>query len=301
MAGTIDDTDRVRLHLEAGVPLGPDLRLTPRVQRAVSVAQLVGAPLLGAIESAAAAEEDAARSVRAVAVATAQSRTVALGLVLAPVLLVPVIGRLAGADVVAFYLSPLGRGVLGVGLLLLGAGALVARTLVARVGQPHPDAALEEAVELTATAIAGGSGTAAALRTVAAVLPAQGDPLRRLALDLDLGVGVDAGRIEAPDGGTPRSSLLGASPRTNGRGAEPDALRRLRVVIVTAASVGAPSAGALLRLARDLRAAELARVLAAAERLPAQLTFPTTLLLLPATVLLIAAPLLDAGLQRVAG
>jgi pilus assembly protein TadC len=305
MAGTIDDTDRVRLHLEAGVPLGPDLRLTPRVQRAVSVAQLVGAPLLGAIESAAAAEEDAARSVRAVAVATAQSRTVALGLVLAPVLLVPVIGRLAGADVVAFYLSPLGRGVLGVGLLLLGAGALVARALVARVGQPHPDAALEEAVELTATAIAGGSGTAAALRTVAAVLPAQGDRLRRLALDLDLGVGlgvgVDARRIEAPDGGTPRSSLLGAIPRTNGRGAEPDALRRLRVVIVTAASVGAPSAGALLRLARDLRAAELARVLAAAERLPAQLTFPTTLLLLPATVLLIAAPLLDAGLQRVAG
>jgi Flp pilus assembly protein TadB len=281
---TASDTDRVRLHLEAGVPLGPELRLSPRVQRAVSVAQLVGSPLLVAIESAAAAEEDAQRSVRAVAVATAQSRTVALGLVLAPLLLVPVIGRLAGADVVAFYTGSLGRSVLLVGLLLLGAGALVARALVGRVGRPHPDAMLEEAVELTATAISGGSGTAAALRTVAAVLPPQGERLRRLALELDLGVAVDA-----------------MAERSGAHRGEPDALRRLRVVITTAASVGAPSAGALARLARDLRAAELARVLAAAERLPAQLTFPTTLLLLPATVLLIAAPLLDAGLRRVAG
>jgi hypothetical protein len=281
------DTDRVRLHLEAGVPLGPDLHLSPRVQRAVSVAQLVGSPLLVAIESAAAAEEDAARAVRAVAVATAQSRTVALGLVLAPVLLVPAIGRLAGADVVAFYLAPGGRGVLAVGMLLLGAGALVARGLVARVGRPHPDAVLEEAVELIATAIAGGSGTASALRTVAAVVPAQGDPLRRLALDLDLG--------------TVRDERDASSSRTIRTPGEPDALRRLRTVIVTASQVGAPSAAALARLARDLRAAELARVLAAAERLPAQLTFPTTLLLLPATVLLIAAPLLDAGLRRVSG
>jgi len=286
-ASSASDTDRVRLHLEAGVPLGPGLRLTPRVQRAVSVAQLVGAPLLVAIESAAAAEEDAARAVRAVAVATAQSRTVALGLVLAPVLLVPAIGRLAGADVVGFYLAPGGRGVLGVGLALLGAGALVARRLVARVGRPHPDAALEEAVELTATAVAGGSGTASALRTVAAVLPALGDPLRRLALDLDLGTMQEDG-----DGTTARSDQ---------RSGAPEALQRLRVVIVTASRVGAPSAAALARLARDLRASELARVLAAAERLPAQLTFPTTLLLLPATVLLIAAPLLDAGLRRVSG
>jgi hypothetical protein len=65
--------------------------------------------------------------------------------------------------------------------------------------------------------------------------------------------------------------------------------------------VGAPVGPVLRRLARDLRADELARVLAAAERLPAQLTVPATLLLLPASVLLIAAPLLDAGLRAVAG
>jgi pilus assembly protein TadC len=296
MASIASDTDRVRLHLEAGVPLGPELRLTPRVQRAVSVAQLVGSPLLVAIEAAASAEEDASRAVRAVAVATAQSRTVAMGLVFAPVLLVPAIGRLAGADVVGFYLTPGGRSILAAGLVLLAAGALLARGLVARVGRPHADAALEEAVELTATAIAGGSGTASALRTVAAVLPAQGQRLRRLALDLDLGTAT----LEPtpPAASAPAPAVL---DRIRAVRVEPEALARLRSVIVTAAHVGAPSAGALTRLARDLRAAELARVLAAAERLPAQLTFPTTLLLLPATVLLIAAPLLDAGLRRVSG
>ena len=303
MASVASDTDRVRLHLEAGVPLGPELRLTPRVQRAVSVAQLVGSPLLVAIEAAAAAEEDASRAVRAVAVATAQSRTVALGLVLAPVLLVPAIGRLAGADVVAFYLAPGGRGILAVGLALLAAGAASARGLVARVGRPDADAALEEAVELTATAIAGGSGTASALRTVAAVLPRQGEHLRRLALDLDLGTATLDPRTPSPRlaPGSTGSVTPGTRRALRAVRAEPDALARLRGVIVTAAQVGAPSAGALARLARDLRAAELARVLAAAERLPAQLTFPTTLLLLPATVLLIAAPLLDAGLRRVSG
>lgn len=294
MTSIASDTDRVRLHLEAGVPLGPELRLTPRVQRAVSVAQLVGSPLLVAIEAAASAEEDASRAVRAVAVATAQSRTVAAGLVLAPLVLVPAIGRLAGADVVGFYLTPGGRSILMVGLGLLAAGALLARGLVARVGRAHADAAIEEAVELTATAIAGGSGTASALRTVAAVLPSQGERLRRLALDLDLGTAT-----HGP--GAPVASSPAASIRARPARGEPEALTRLRTVIVTAAHVGAPSAAALARLARDLRAAELARVLAAAERLPAQLTFPTTLLLLPATVLLIAAPLLDAGLRRVSG
>jgi hypothetical protein len=295
VTSTASDTDRVRLHLEAGVPLGPELRLTPRVQRAVNVAQLVGSPLLVAIEAAASAEEDASRAVRAVAVATAQSRTVAAGLVLAPLVLVPAIGRLAGADVVGFYLTPGGRSILMVGLGLLAAGALLARGLVARVGRAHADAAIEEAVELTATAIAGGSGTASALRTVAAVLPSQGERLRRLALDLDLGTATHG--PGAPVASSPAVSIRARRPA---RG-EPEALTRLRTVIVTAAHVGAPSAAALARLARDLRAAELARVLAAAERLPAQLTFPTTLLLLPATVLLIAAPLLDAGLRRVSG
>jgi hypothetical protein len=270
-------TDRVRLHVLAGAPLPDGLVLTPRVQRAVSLAKLVGAPILPAIDAAAEAEEDAVRGQRAVAVATAQSRTVANGLTFAPLLLVPLIGRLAGVDVLTFYRSPAGQGVLLAGLGLLAAGGLLARLIVGRVLRASPDLLMEEAVELTATAIAGGAATPSALRAVAAVLPLHGDELRGLALDLDLGV------IR------PHSGHPGATP----------AGERLREVLATAAEVGAPSVPTLRRVARDLRGAELARVMAAAERLPAQLTFPTTLLLLPATLLLVGAPLVAAGFAQV--
>lgn len=282
-------TDRARLRLAAGAPLGPDEALTPRVRRALAVAREVGAPLLPALDAAAAAEDDAARAVRAVTVATAQARTVAAGLVVAPTLLVPVIGRLAGADVVAFYTGGPGRIVLGVGAALLAAGALASRTLVrraARAGAVGPDAGLEEVVELVATALGGGAGPAAALRAVA---ERAGGPvarhaplLRATALALDLGL-------------DPSSA-----PGRRGPGDPSDGAARLRGSLALATEVGAPVAPVLRRLAHDLRADELARVLAAAERLPAQLTVPATLLLLPASVLLIAAPLLDAGLRAVA-
>ena len=278
--GRADDgaaTDRVRLHVLAGAPLPDGLVLTPRVQRAVSLAKLVGAPILPAIDAAAEAEEDGVRGQRAVDVATSQSRSVANGLTFAPLLLVPLIGRLAGVDVLAFYRGAAGQAVLLAGLGLLAAGGLVARAIVARVLRPSSDLMMEEAVELTATAIAGGAATTSALRAVAAVLPAHGDELRGLALDLELGV--------------TRSHV--------GTGIPVVAVDRLRDVLATAAAVGAPSVPTLRRVARDLRGAELARVMAAAERLPAQLTFPTTLLLLPATLLLIGAPLVAAGFSQV--
>lgn len=270
-------TDRVRLHVLAGAPLPDGLVLAPRVQRAVSLAKLVGAPILPAIDAAAEAEEDGVRGQRAVAVATSQSRTVANGLTFAPLLLVPLIGRLANVDVLDFYRAATGRAVLLAGLGLLAVGGLVARAIVARVFRPSPDLLMEEAVELTATAIAGGAATAPALRAVAAVLPLHGDELRGLALDIDLGVT----RTRAAGGGSA------------------SALERLRDVLATAADVGAPSVPTLRRVARDLRGAELARVMAAAERLPAQLTFPTTLLLLPATLVLVGAPLVAAGFSQV--
>jgi hypothetical protein len=270
-------TDSVRLHVLAGAALPDGLVLTPRVQRAVSLAKLVGAPILPAIDAAAEAEEDGVRARRAVTVATSQSRTVANGLTLAPLLLVPLIGRLAGVDVLTFYRSGTGQAVLLVGLGLLALGGLLARAIVARALRPSPEILMEEAVELTATAIAGGAGTAPALRAVAAVLPQHGDELRGLALDIDLGV----------------------TRATSGRTATRSAVERLRDVLSTAAEVGAPSVPTLRRVARDLRGAELARVMAAAERLPAQLTFPTTLLLLPATLLLVGAPLVAAGFSQV--
>ena len=268
-------TDGVRMRLLAGVPVGDVAGLPPRVHRGLLLARTIGAPLLPAVDAAAEAEDDERRAVRAVEVSTAQARTVARGLTLAPLVLVPVIGRLAGVMVVPYYLSASGRVILLVGVALLGLGGGLARLMILRAARPAPDADLEEAAELVAVALTGGSGTAEALRAVAEVMPQRAGQLRRLALDLDLGV---------------RSPSLPGGPV---------ALVRLHEVLATASELGAPAVPTLRRLARDLRAAELARVMAAAERLPAQLTLPTTLLLLPATLLLVGAPLVAAGLAAV--
>jgi len=268
-------TDRVRLRLLAGAPPGDLATLSPRVRRGVALAATLGAPLLPAVDAAAEAEDDEARAVRAVEVSTAQARTVARGLTLAPLVLVPLIGGLAGVDTVGFYMAGAGRGVAAVGAILLAAGAAVARLLIRHASRPGPGVELEEVAELLAAALSGGAGTAASLRAVAELIPGQATRLRALALHIDLGVDRTAG-VDAPD-----------------------ALARIQDVLMTASDLGAPAAPTLRRLARDLRAAELARVMAAAERLPAQLTVPTTLLLLPATLLLVAAPIVVSGLAAV--
>lgn len=284
MAPLTSATDRIRLQLLAGAPPGDLAALPPRVRRGATLARTLGAPLLPAVDAAAEAEDDAARARRAVAVSTAQARTVARGLTFAPVLLVPTIGRLAGVDAFGFYGSSTGRAVLLIGGGLLLAGGLLARALIERAARPSSDADVEELVELVAVALAGGMGTAASLRAVAEVLPARAARLRRAALDVDLGIA----RPSGPD----------ARRRSDVRG-EAGAFDRMSDVLATAGVLGAPAAPTLRRLARDLRASELARVMAAAERLPAQLTVPTTLLLLPATLLLVAAPLVAAGLGSV--
>ena len=272
-------TDRVRLRILAGAPIDRLSGLTPRVRRGIAVADAVGAPLLPAVDAAVAAEDDDVRAARAVAVSTAQARTVARGLVLAPLALVPMVGGLAGVDVLAFYTGRSGRGALLVGLLLILAGGLSTRMLIGRAARPSAESGLEEVVELVAGALGGGVGPAAALRAVAEVVPAHAARLRRLALDLDLGF---------------------VRPLTDPRGCQdPEALLRLREVLLTSGELGAPAAATLHRLARDLRGAELARVMAAAERLPAQLTVPTTLLLLPATLILVGAPLVVTGFSDV--
>lgn len=312
-------TERVRLQVAAGADIGDATQLPPRTRRVVAVARTVGAPVLDALDAGLAAEEDAREAARAVAVASAQTRVVAGGLLLAPVLLVPALGRLTGADLPGFYASPVGLGVLAVGLALLLLGATIVWLLIRRVARPPtaatppartaltvggsvaawavagpvpaaftavvlvgfarrargpaPPSGVDEAADLVATARAGGTTSAEALRITAEHLPHLAAPLRRLAFDLDVG-GLD----RAPD-----PALVGD-------------LQRLAAVLATAHDVGAPVAPALRRLAADLRAGELARVLAAAERLPAQLTFPTALCLLPATVLLVGAPIVQAGL-----
>jgi hypothetical protein len=156
----------------------------------------------------------------------------------------------------------------------VGAVAGTVLTYLARRSMgPAPLTGFDEAADLVATARGGGTTSAEALRIAAEHVPHLAVPLRRLAFDLD--VGVIGGSF--PPTGSPQ-------------------LDRLTTVLVAAHDVGAPVAPALRRFAADLRADELARVLAAAERLPAQLTFPTALCLLPATVLLVGAPIVQAGL-----
>ena len=326
-APSAQTVDLLRLRVSAGLaPVGLE-SLPRRVIRAVAVASAVGAPILDAIDGARAAQDDADQARRAVQVASAQTRAVAAGLLVAPVLLVPGLGRLVGADLVGFYRSGVGLLVLAVGISLLGTGAGLVALLVRRVGRasavqrsgrtapvltaivagivtwrtagpalaplaallvhhlvarrstgPAPVSGIDEAADLVATALTGGVSVPAALRWAARELPTLRRPLHRLAFALELGLG--------PDPARQRPSVRDPDP----------ALDRLAAVLATATEVGAPVAPTLRRLARDLRADDLARVLAAAERLPAQLTFPTALCLLPATVRLIGAPIVHAGL-----
>lgn len=309
--------DRVRLRVAAGADPGDVASLGDRTATVVRVATAAGSPLLDALDAAADAEDDHRRAVRAVQVASAQGRAVAVGLLGAPVLLVPVLGQLFGVDLLAYHRTPLGLATGTLGVVLLLVGSLTAHRVIAAVGRPprppsatarrllatvgaavaavvvHPlagvalfgvalyrgrprppaaDPTVAEAAELAATAVAGGLPAAAALRLAADELPDLAASLRRLAFDLE-------------HGDTPVDL--------------PPGVDRLAAVLTDADRLGAPVGPTLRRLAADVRADELARVLAAAERLPVRLTFPTALCLLPGTLLLVGAPIVQAGLGAV--
>jgi Flp pilus assembly protein TadB len=323
----------LRLRIAAGLDLDDAPDLSPRLRRLVAVARQVGAPVADALDAGMAAEDDERQAQRAIAVASSQTRLVAGGLLVAPLLLVPGLGRVLGADPMSFYRSQVGLVVLAAGLALLALGGVLVLALLRRVGRPgagrsarrvpapllaaaagllvwrllDPAAAVvvaavvwvvrlrteqpeelpqvEEAVELIATAHGGGVTSAEALRLAAQQLPDLAADLNRLAFDLEVGAAA------TPGGAASAASASGASAVSGTSG-----LERLAAVLAAAHDVGAPIAPTLRRLAADLRADDLARVLAAAERLPAQLTFPTALCLLPGTILLVGAPIVQAGL-----
>ena len=309
------DLELTRLALAAGSAPG-DLDGLPAVaRRHLAVAVAVGAPLLDALDAAQAVEDDRLRAVRAVDVASAQGRAVVAGLGLAPFVLVPALAALFDVDLIAYHRTPVGTvtGLIGAALLLTGVG--LAHAAVRQVGRPpraphpvarfalptavaavialalHPVAGLvvgtvlaarrppravpvdprvAEAADLTAVGVAGGSSPSRALREAATHLPELAAVLRRLAFDLERG--------------------RPAPPPT-----EPG-LARLTDVLTTAAAVGAPVGPSLRRFAADVRADDLARVLAAAERLPVRLTFPTALAALPGVLLLVGAPIVHGAL-----
>ncbi len=280
------------------------------------VARAVGAPAAEILDAALDAEEDLTRRSRAVHVASAQARAVAAGLVAAPVVSVPLLGRIMGVDLAAFYTTPVGIAILAVGVGLLALGVLSVVAMIRGVGRPTrrsggrqgllaaavigvvigPLAGLlvgaavwtvasrrhtqipaepgaDEIPDLLATAMAGGCGPSLALRLVAEQLPAFQAALRREAFAID----------------------VGATPTRSQDRAVADVVRLLD----EARQLGAPLVPALRRQAAVMRADELSRVLADAERLPARMTFPTALCLLPATLLLIGAPIAHAGLSAV--
>lgn len=309
--------EQVRIHALAGV-LPPRRDLPPRPRRAAELAITTGAPLVPALDAAAAAARDDRRRARTVEVATAQARVVLVCLAGLPPFAIAGIGRLLDQDLWRFYLTPPGSYVGFVGAALLAAGSLLARHLVRRAVAARPatgaglgsavaagvivalltrpivglcvagvtvlwsrrdrsddeaPSACDEVADLVATALRAGLTSAAALCAVADVLPEHREALRRGGLAHDLG-------IEVP---------------------LPPGVAQVDEVLRTASAHGAPAASALRRLGEELRERELARATAAAERLPALLAFPTALFLLPASVLLVGAPLLAVGLAEAGG
>ena len=344
------DADAVLEQLHLAVTAGgvqPDLsRLPERCRRAVELAERVGAPMLPTVEAAQAAQEDRRRAQRAVTVASAQTRVVAGGLLLAPLVLVPGLARLVGADLLGFYTSGTGLVVLLIGGVLLLIGAVLVVALVRRVGRATgrggrrdplalaagllaavlahraagpvlalpvgllvehlasrrhrvdpPPGGVDEVADLVATALTAGVSGPEALRLVADALPVHATRLRRLAFGLELGM--EGGDLLDDGQGTVPGPTARRTGSRAGGGGHDDPLRRLAALLAAAERSGAPVAASVRRLARRFRADDLAQVLAAAERLPAQLTFPTALCLLPATVLLIGAPIVHTGLLAV--
>ncbi len=257
-----------RLAAAAGVD--PDVdALDGRARRAVALSRAVGAPVGAALAAAAQAAEDDADLRRELHVATAQARVVAGGLVALPLLLVPGLDVLLGVPLLGFYATGAGRAVLAVAGTLLACGALVAWRLVARVARPSRGAPDDEVADLLAQALAAGLPAPAALRAVARQRGPVALDLRRAALAIE--------HDRPPALGTPVAAAAG--------------------LLARAERLGAPAAPALRDLAHQQRREARAVVRARAEQLGGQLTVPSVLLLLPATVLLVGAPIVHVGLS----
>lgn len=314
---TTVDSDEIRLKLLAGAgPREFDL-VEGAAARALRVAAATGAPAVPALDASIAAEGDRRARQRALRVATAQARTVAGALVTLPAIGLLGIGGLMDEPLWRFYLTPTGAivGSCGLGLILVGVavvvalerratrqpvarrsrplaaavvglplaiaisplagmvGALIAGIVTGRGPRPGYVEGADEAADLLATAVSGGLGVSAAMRHVADVLDeryrAVAVDLRRAALAHDLQRDVEM----APG------------------------LDRVVLALLSASRLGAPATAVLRRLAADVRADEATRALEASERLPAQLAFPTALFFLPASVLIVGAPLAAAGLR----
>lgn len=246
--------------------------LSPRARRALRLADELGAPRGPALAAVAAVEEAETALRRQVEVASAGPRAVARGLVLAPPMVGPTTALLVSDDPFAVWATPLGRGVATVAVVLWLAGWTVVRALVRRAaaGPDVAGPARDEVLELVAIAVAAGSAVPAAVRRAGHLLDAPGGD--RFALWLELGA-----RTPPPAG------WEGAGP-----------------TVAAAVHDGVPLVPLLRGLAAAVRSDTQHEALRRAARLEARLALPTTLLLLPAAGLVVAAPLVH-GIVAILG
>lgn len=310
--------------------------LDPLVAATLLLARDHGAPIGPVLDAAGRAADLDQRIAADVVAAVAPARTVARSLLALPVVAVPVLGAVAGVDLVGFYLhDPAGRwvalGVAGllalaalwmrvvlstvapggsshrggggpilVGLVLVVAGMVIPGLLVVALGvrrrmvrPPHEVApGLPAVADLAATALSAGHDLAGSLRLAADHLPAVledavaaarlGQRIRRLAFALVL---------------QPPTAERAVHLRSTG---SDDAIAPLIDAVAVLATSGEPGVDVLRGVARRLREDHARRARAAAAQLPARLTFPTALVLVPATVLAIGVPIIAQGLAALA-
>lgn len=181
------------------------------------------------------------------------------------------------------------------------AGMLAAVVVATRLRSPpaRPSPHLAHAADLVAVAVSGGHDLPTALRRAGDRLESAASgrgggqravlalALRARAMDLAL---------------RPARGCLPREDRTVGAATPSDhLLGPLGDVVDELAHTGAPGVEVLRDLALRLRAQRAADARAGAARLPARLTFPTALVLVPATVLAIGAPIVLQGLARATG
>lgn len=207
------------------------------------------------------------------------------------------------------------------GVVIAVAGAVLAWVLVAwwagvavggvlwqrrgRAGAMQVGAGVDEAADLTAIGVAAGFDLPAALRLAADELPdvELASQVRALALRLSLwppSAGrADHRRVARPPSGSldPGEGVDTSMPGFRGL----DRIEPLTQLVTDLIITGHAAAAPLHRLATRLRRRDADRVRVSVARLPGRLTFPTALLLVPATVLAIGTPIAIRGLTAIGG
>jgi len=316
-ADTVRALDTVRLAAASGSQRIAFDGVDADTYRMLRFASQIGAPVTLAADLAHRRITDSADVSRSLAVASAEARSVAAFLLVAPVLLLPLTGRVLGIAIGNFFTQPAGRIVLAVACLLYLAGFAVIwqlqRQLHAPVSEAQSPPISRLLLVVTVVSVAGGwlalAGVAATLFVLlqARKRPTEPVMLHDLAAAADvLVVAVTAGQSlpHALEGAAQIVPSVARQLRQIGFalacGVEPQmgagTLGQFATIAWHAHHNGAQAAHVFRQFSAQIRADERAVLLARTSRLPARLTVPTTLFFLPATVLVMIAPVVAHGL-----